>query len=145
MDLVVDDARKFLVNVVGTQYFTTTDELNEYFKGKITTKVKNYLSKIMAEVSYYNITQHLEEISEALHAKLKEDFSEYGVNLKTFFISNIIVPRDETAKLEAALNKKMEYGTLGFGLMNKWQILQKDMHQILEVKMVLMEWLLEYP
>ena len=114
MDLVVDDARKFLVNVVGTQYFTTTDELNEYFKGKITTKVKNYLSKIMAEVSYYNITQHLEEISEALHAKLKEDFSEYGVNLKTFFISNIIVPRDETAKLEAALNKKMEYGTLGF-------------------------------
>ena len=60
------------------------------------------------------IPKHLEEISEALHAKLKEDFSEYGVNLKTFFISNIIVPRDETAKLEAALNKKMEYGTLGF-------------------------------
>lgn len=114
MDIVIDDSRKFLVNVVGTQYFTTTDELNEYFKGKVTTKVKNYLSKIMAEVSYYNITQHLEEISEALHAKLKEDFAEYGVNLKTFYISNVIVPRDETAKLEAVLNKKMEYGTLGF-------------------------------
>ena len=114
MDLIVDDARKFLVNVVGTQYFTTTDELNQYFKGKITTKVKNYLSKIMSEVSYYNITQHLEEISEALHTKLKEDFAEYGVNLKTFYISNVIVPKEETAKLEAALNKKMEYGTLGF-------------------------------
>lgn len=114
MDLVIDDARKFLVNVVGTQNFTTTTELTNYFKGKITTKVKNYLSKIMSEVSYYNITQHLEEISEALHSKLKEDFAEYGVNLVTFYISNIIVPKEETAKLEAVLNKKMEYGTLGF-------------------------------
>ena len=114
MDIVIDDARKFLVNVVGTQGITTTDQFTNYFKGKITTKVKNYLSKIMAEVSYYNITQHLEEISEALHEKLKEDFSEYGVNLVTFYISNIIVPKEETRKLEEVLNKKMEYGTLGF-------------------------------
>ena len=114
MDLVIDDARKFLVNVVGTQNFTTTEELTNYFKGKITTKVKNYLSKIMAEVSYYNITQYLEEISEALHAKLKKDFEEYGVNLVTFYLSNIIVPKEDTIKLENALNKKMEYGVLGF-------------------------------
>ena len=99
---------------MGTQNFTTTEELTNYFKGKITTKVKNYLSKIMSEVSYYNITQHLEEISEALHAKLKEDFAEYGVNLITFYISNVIVPKEDTIKLEEVLNKKMEYGTLGF-------------------------------
>ncbi len=114
MDIVIDDARKFMVNVMGTQTFNTTDQLTDYFKGKITTKVKNYLSKIMSEVSYYNITQHLEEISEALHAKLKEDFAEYGVNLVTFYISNIVVPKEETKKLEDVLNKKMEYGTLGF-------------------------------
>ena len=114
MDLVVDDARKFLVNVVGTQNITSTEQLTTYFKGKITTKVKNYLAKIMSEVSYYNITQHLEEISEALHAKLKEDFAEYGVNLVTFYLTNVIVPKEETKKLEEVLNKKMEYGTLGF-------------------------------
>ena len=68
----------------------------------------------MAEVSYYNITQHLEEISEALHAKLKEDFEEYGVNLVTFYLTNVIVPKEETRKIEEVLNKKMEYGTLGF-------------------------------
>ena len=78
MDIVIDDAKKFMVNVVGTQTFNTIDQVTDYFKGKITTKVKNYLSKIMSEVSYYNITQHLEEISEALHEKLKEDFKEYG-------------------------------------------------------------------
>lgn len=114
MDLVVDNARKFLINVVGTQNITTTEQLTNYFKGKITIKVKNYLSKIMTEVSYYNITQHLEEISEALHAKLKEDFEEYGVNLVTFYLTNVIVPKDETAKIEEILNKKMEYGALGF-------------------------------
>ena len=79
MDIVVDDARKFLINVVGTQNVNTTEQLIAYFKGKITTKVKNYLAKIMSEVSYYNITQHLEEISEALHAKLKEDFKEVKI------------------------------------------------------------------
>lgn len=114
MDLVIDDARKFLVNVVGTQDISTTEQLNEYFKAKVTTKVKNYLAQIMSEVSYYNITQHLEEISEALHNKLKEDFAEYGVNLITFFVSNIIVPKEETQKIQEVLNKKMEYGTLGF-------------------------------
>ena len=114
MDIVIDDARKFMTNVIGTQTFNTIDQVTNYFKGKITTKVKNYLSKIMSEVSYYNITQHLEEISEALHEKLKEDFKEYGVNLVTFYISNIVVPKEETKKLEAVLNKKMEYGTLGF-------------------------------
>lgn len=114
MDIVVDDSRKFLVNVVGTQNIVSSQLLIDYFKGKITTKVKNYLAKIMAEVSYYNITQHLEEISEALHSKLKEDFKEYGVNLVTFYLSNIIVPKEETKKLEEVLNKKMEYGTLGF-------------------------------
>lgn len=114
MDIVIEDARKFMVNVMGTQTFNTVDQLTDYFKGKITTKVKNYLSKIMSEVSYYNITQHLEEISQALHEKLKVDFEEYGVNLVTFYISNIIVPKEETKKLEEVLNKKMEYGTLGF-------------------------------
>ena len=114
MDIVIDDAKKFMVNVVGTQTFNTIDQVTDYFKGKITTKVKNYLSKIMSEVSYYNITQHLEEISEALHEKLKEDFKEYGVNLVTFYISNIVVPKEETKKLEDVLNKKMEYGALGF-------------------------------
>ncbi len=114
MDIVIDDARKFLVNVVGTQNITSSEQITNYFKGKITTKVKNYLAKIMSEVSYYNITQHLEEISEALHAKLKEDFAEYGVNLVTFYLTNVIVPKEETKKLEEVLNKKMEYGTLGF-------------------------------
>lgn len=98
MDIVVEDSRKFLVNVIGTQTIISSQLLINYFKGKITTKVKNYLAKIMAEVSYYNITQHLEEISEALHSKLKEDFKEYGFNLVTFYLSNIIVPKEETKK-----------------------------------------------
>ena len=114
MDIIIDDPRKFLVNVVGTQRMTNTAQLVNYFKGKITTKVKNYLYIIMSEVSYYNITQYLEEISDALHTKLKEDFVEYGVDLVTFYLSNKINQKEDTIKLENALNKKMEYGVLGF-------------------------------
>lgn len=114
MELVVDDVKKFLINVVGTQNSITADDLTEYFKLKITSKVKTYLSKIMSEVSYYNISQNLNEVSEALHEKLKKDYAEYGVDLISFYISNIIVPKQELQKLEDALNKKMEYGMLGY-------------------------------
>lgn len=114
MELVVDDVKKFLVNVVGTQSRITTDDLTEYFKLKITSKVKTYLSKIMGEVSYYNISQNLNEVSEALHEKLKKDYAEYGVDLINFYISNIIVPKQELQRVEDALNKKMEYGMLGY-------------------------------
>lgn len=114
MELVVDDVKKFLVNVVGTQSSITTDDLTEYFKLKITSKVKTYLSKIMGEVSYYNISQNLNEVSEALHEKLKKDYAEYGVDLINFYISNVIVPKQELQRVEDALNKKMEYGMLGY-------------------------------
>ena len=36
------------------------------------------------------------------------------MNLVTFYLSNVIVPKEETSKLEEVLNKKMEYGALGF-------------------------------
>lgn len=114
MEFCVEDSRKFLIKVVGTQRIVTTDKLLFYFKEKTVTKVKTYLSTIMSQVSYLNINQHLEEISDALLVKLNEDYSFYGIKLINFYVSTIKVPDEDTNRIKEVLNKKMEYGTLDY-------------------------------
>ncbi|MCD7781160.1 MAG: SPFH domain-containing protein [Methanosphaera sp.] len=114
MEFVVDNSRKFLIKVVGTQDHIDTNTVIYYFKEKTTTKIKTYLAKIMSEVSYLNINQHLTEISEALQQQLNEDFEDYGINLVNFYVSTIVIPDEDTVKVKEVLNKKMEYGTLDF-------------------------------
>lgn len=114
MEFLIEDSRKFLVKVVGTQGYVDTNKLLKYFREKTVTKVKSSLAVIMSEVSYLNITQHLEEISEALKNKLHEDYADYGVDLLNFYVSTIVIPDEDTEKVKEVLNKKMEYGTLGF-------------------------------
>ena len=72
MEFIIEDARKFLIKIVGTQQNVTAAKIMRYFREKTVTKVKSYLATIMTEVSYVNITQHLDEISEALTLKLNE-------------------------------------------------------------------------
>ncbi len=114
MEFVIDNSRKFLIKVVGTQQYIDTDSIVFYFKERVTSKIKTYLATIMSEVSYLNINQHLSEISEALHKQLNEDFDEYGIRLVNFYVSTIVIPEEDTRRVTEVLNKKMEYNELGF-------------------------------
>ncbi|MCL2114786.1 MAG: SPFH domain-containing protein [Methanobrevibacter sp.] len=114
MEFIIKDARKFLIKVVGTQNSINTEKLIKYFREKLSTRVKTYLAKIMSEVSYLTINQYLEEISKALEEKLVIDFDFYGVKLVNFYLSTIVIPKEDTDKVKEVLNKKMEYGTLDY-------------------------------
>lgn len=114
MEFKIQDSRKFLIDVVGTQNVLSANQLIKYVKGKIVTKVKSYLATIMGEISYLNINQHLDEVSDALKIKLYDYFLDYGVNLINFYISTIIIPNEDTDKIKSILNKKLEYGTLNY-------------------------------
>lgn len=119
MEIRIKDTRKFLIKVVGTQREITTDRIVEYFKEKIVVKVKTNLSKIMSEVSYVVINQHLEDISEALKQKLAEEMEDYGIELINFYLSTIFISEDEKKKVQDVLNKKMEQGMLGYNWMDE--------------------------
>ncbi|MDR3291007.1 MAG: SPFH domain-containing protein [Methanobrevibacter sp.] len=114
MEFKIKNSRKFLIEVVGTQRSLNSSQLTQYFKGKIITKVKSYLAKVMSQISYLVVNQNLEDISEAIKEKLAIDFNFYGVNLINFYLNNIIIPGEQTEKIREVLNKKLEYGTLGF-------------------------------
>ncbi len=94
MSLKVADARKLLINIVGTENQLTQQTLTQYFRAALMTKVKSYLGKTIREekINIFNVDECLEDLSTALLAQLKPHFLEYGVALERFFVSTVSKP-----------------------------------------------------
>ena len=114
MGMRVSDSRKLLLKLVGTEACLNIEQFSSYFRDVISTRVKHYIARIMSEVSYLAVAQYLEDISTALHDRLKTDLEEYGVSLENFYVSTIAVPEDDKRKVKEVLETKLEYGQLGY-------------------------------
>ena len=99
MVLSVEDSRKLLVKVVGTERILTQAGLTQKFRSFLMSKIKPYIAKTMQEAKFtiFEADSHMGELSEALHQMLIPDFSEYGINLEHFFVTSIAKPDGETA------------------------------------------------
>ncbi len=116
--LQITDSRKFLTKLVGTMPFFNVDTLTEYFKGLYITRVKDRLSSclVSSKISILEINSHLDEISDELSKKLQEEFEEYGILIKSFFVNDVNVPENDPAvkQLKSALSKRAEMDILGY-------------------------------
>ncbi len=94
MSLKVLDARKLLINLVGTEVFLSRDKLVGYFRAVLMTRVKAYISRIMTEnkISIFDIDSHLDIFSDALKEKLVTDFEKYGLTLEQFLVTTVLKP-----------------------------------------------------
>ena len=94
MTLSVADSRKLLINLVGTESYLTRDQLTTYFRAFLMTRIKTYIAQEMrlSKINIFEIDERLEDFSAALKAKLDNDFLDYGVNLKRFFVTTIVKP-----------------------------------------------------
>ncbi len=97
MSLRVEDGRKLLIKVVGTETDLTQQKLSAQMRAFLIMKVKPYLARLMREKrwSVFEIDEHLEEISAALRAMLVEDFAAYGLALERFFVTAIVKPEGD--------------------------------------------------
>lgn len=123
MSLKVDDSRKLLIKLVGTENILEQSQLVGFFRGILTTKVKTYLANVMKsnKINIFEVDENLEFFSKEIQKKLNEDVSEYGVYLNKFIITNIVKPdgnpqyekfkdlhfRQYTDIAEAELKKKL--------------------------------------
>ena len=94
MAITISDARKLLIKLVGTEEYLSKEKLVNYFKSFLIINLKPYLSKYIKEhkINIFEIDENLEIISQDIENLLKNDFAEYGVDLKHFFITTIIKP-----------------------------------------------------
>jgi len=94
MSLRVDDSRKLLVRLVGTEDFLTQSGLVNKFRGFLMTRVKTYIAQVIKAnaINIFEIDENLTAFSENIHKLLIPDFAEYGLSLEKFFVTTIVKP-----------------------------------------------------
>lgn len=98
MALSVEDSRKLLINLVGTERVLERDQLVTFFRAFLMTRVKTYMAQEMkaSAINIFEIDENLEIFSKGIHARLLDDFKEYGVTLNRFFVTTIVKPDGDT-------------------------------------------------
>lgn len=94
MALSVEDSRKLLVTLVGTERVLERDQLVTFFRAFLMTRVKTYIAQEMksSAINIFEIDESLETFSKDIKSRLLGDFEEYGVTLNRFFVTTIVKP-----------------------------------------------------
>lgn len=94
MALAVEDSRKLLIKLVGTERTLDQASLVRFFRAFLMTKVKTYIAQVMRnyKINIFEIDENLELFSSALKERLESDFLEYGISLRKFFVTAIVKP-----------------------------------------------------
>ena len=94
MALSVNDSRKLLVTLVGTERVLEKNQLITFFRAFLMTKVKTYIAQEMksSAINIFEIDESLEAFSKGIKSRLKGDFEEYGITLNRFFVTTIVKP-----------------------------------------------------
>ncbi len=94
MSLRVEDSRKLLLKLVGTENTLGQQKLVSFFRAFLMTHVKTYIAQVIKEkaINIFEIDENLSSFSENIHRLLIPDFADYGISLERFFVTNIIKP-----------------------------------------------------
>ena len=98
LSIRVENAKKLLLRIVGTEAMLNRSRLGEFFRAFLITKVKSYIAQIIKtkKINIFEIDAQLQHFSEELHTLLQSDFLDYGVMLEKFLVMNISKPDGES-------------------------------------------------
>ena len=94
MNLRVEDSRKLLTKIVGTEDSLTRERLVFYFRSFLMARVKTYMPQVIKNnsISIFELHENLDIFSDGIKNLLIPDFMEYGVSLEQFFVTNVAKP-----------------------------------------------------
>lgn len=92
-----DHAQDLVVRLVGTEALASQEGLLRYFRAFMQTRIKTALANAIKENAWsiFEMDLHLEELSDAIKARLDPDFVEYGLELTQFLVTSIARPDGE--------------------------------------------------
>ncbi|MEP7161279.1 MAG: SPFH domain-containing protein [Dermatophilaceae bacterium] len=103
----VTDPKALLTELVGTDPQFRTDEVTEYLRTMVVSRLTNALAT--SGVSMLDLAAKQSDIGLRLAAILSEDLGGMGLTITQFMIENISVPPE----VEAALDKRTQMGVVG--------------------------------
>lgn len=99
MNLRIEDGRKLLIKIVGTEEELYQEDIVQMFRSFLILRLKPYVVKFIREnnINIFQIDEFLQVMSDAMKNLLSADFSEYGIALEHFFINTVMKPENDPA------------------------------------------------
>lgn len=88
----INDAGKFIVDIVGTDNNFTNFEINEHLKSLIATRFTDTVGKANLPIELY--AANTTELSETCKEVMQPEFNSVGISLEKFYIENVSMPED---------------------------------------------------
>ncbi|MGD9992376.1 MAG: SPFH domain-containing protein [Salinivirgaceae bacterium] len=111
------EPKSFLHTIIGTIKTFSSNEIIEYFKGKILSSASTILTKAIVQnkISILQIAAYLDDLSEICKNSISEEFLKYGIEIVNFYFMSINIPEDDTSliKLKEAKELAMKVNTVG--------------------------------
>jgi len=103
----VQEPKRFVDQIVGTQGLYRTAQIEDYLRGVVISRLTDVLGENMSSI--FDLAALYDEIAAAMRARIQDDFTAMGIALKQFMIVSIN-PTEETAK---AIDERASMGAIG--------------------------------
>jgi membrane protease subunit (stomatin/prohibitin family) len=112
----IEDARSFLVQLVGSQTSSSnkgyigSDRVEEYFGGTIIQRLSDALARFFVErnISAFQASAHLNELSSFVAEDIGDEFQRFGIEIVNFNVERISIPEEEHRRFQDILGKRLE-------------------------------------
>ncbi|WP_299119548.1 SPFH domain-containing protein [uncultured Tenacibaculum sp.] len=88
----INDAGKFITDIVGTDSHFTNYEINEHLKSLISTRFTDTIGEANLPIELY--AANTNELSETCLEVMNPEFNSVGISLEKFFIENVSMPEE---------------------------------------------------
>ncbi|RUM68855.1 MAG: antifreeze protein [Sulfurospirillum sp.] len=106
-EIRIEDPRKFIEEIVGTNGHFTVDDISNQLRNIIVARFTDIVAS--AKIPILDLAANYDQLSEYVGEKIAKEFHEYGLELSRVLIENISVP----PMVEEALDKRTSMGMIG--------------------------------
>ncbi|MEB4591457.1 SPFH domain-containing protein [Candidatus Thiothrix sp. Deng01] len=103
----IDDARKFMQEIMGTDGHFTVDEISDQLRNLIVTRFSSVVAS--ANIPVLDMAANYEQLGQFVTQKIAPEFAAYGLKLTSILVENISLPTE----VEDAFDKRASMGVLG--------------------------------
>lgn len=97
MALSVENSKKLLLKLVGTESYLSQEKLISFFRAFLMTRVKTYIANVIRDkkINIFELDSRLTEFSDDLKKLLVNDFLDYGLTLNKFLVTTVVKPEED--------------------------------------------------
>jgi membrane protease subunit (stomatin/prohibitin family) len=106
-EIRIEDPRKFIEEIVGTNGHFSVDDISNQLRNIIISRFTDIVAS--ANIPVLDLAANYDQLGEYVSEKIAKEFSEYGLELSRVLIENISVP----PMVEEALDKRTSMGMIG--------------------------------